>query len=92
MTFVSHWITVNKTKKGISVKTTLKKYIKWAGGPTAVSKKLALSRTTIWRWVHEGFPDTDFSGKTKYSKKLAKMCRDNGYLISTQKILKSGRP
>ncbi len=74
------------------MKKTLRKYIDWAGGPSKVARELSLSRTTVWRWVSEGFPDTDFSGKTKHARSLAKMCRDNGYIIDAKKVLKAGHP
>jgi len=73
-------------------KKELSKYIRWAGGPSEVSRKLGLSRTTIWRWYNFGFPDTDFSGRTSYAKELATMCFNNGHEIDGDKILKSGRP
>jgi DNA-binding phage protein len=74
------------------LKIKLKKYIKWAGGASEVSRQLGLSRTTIWRWQHLGFPDTDFSGKTKHARNLAKICRDNGYSVDAEKVLRAGRP
>lgn len=74
------------------MKQKLIKYIQWAGGASEVARTMGLSRTTVWRWQHLGFPDTDFSGKSKHARNLAKMCRDNGYIIDAQKVLQAGRP
>lgn len=68
------------------------KYIKWAGGPSYVAGTLKLSRTTVWKWTKVGFPDTDFSGKTAYASKLAKLCVLNGHNVLAKTVLLSGRP
>lgn len=72
-------------------KKKIHKYIVWAGGPSEVARELGLSRTTVWRWVQFGFPDTDFSGKTTYADDIAKLCLDNGHRVLSQDVLLSGR-
>ncbi len=74
------------------MKLTLKKYIKWAGGASEVARQMQLSRTTIWRWQNLGFPDSEFSGRTKHARNLAKMCRENGHTIDAKKVLQAGKP
>jgi len=73
-------------------KQKIKKYIVWAGGPSEVARELGLSRTTVWRWVHSGFPDTDFSGKTSHASNIAALCIGNGHLITDKEVLAAGRP
>lgn len=85
-------VIVNKHLLGDRLNNNLEKYISWAGGPSVVSRELGLSRTTIWTWKKIGFPDSDFSGRTSYAKQLAKLCRDNGYIISKDKVLRAGKP
>lgn len=73
-------------------KKNILKYIDWAGGPSEVARELGLSRTTVWRWGHFGFPDTDFSGKTSYANDIAALCNGNGYSVASVDVLLSGRP
>jgi len=70
---------------GGALNKKIHKYVKWAGGPSHVARTLKLSRTTIW-------PDSEFSGRTNYARRLTKMCRDNGYTLAFNDVLQAGRP
>jgi len=85
-------VAYNQLKDTHLNKKKIQKYIAWAGGPSNVARELGLSRTTVWRWVHSGFPDTDFSGKTFHSGNIAKLCNDNGYTVVPKDVLSAGRP
>jgi len=73
-------------------KKTLHDYIVIAGGATYVSKKCGISRRTIYRWANNGFPDSEYSGRTNYAVKLSHLCSDMLHKVSAKHLLKIGRP
>lgn len=75
-----------KTKK------TLHDYFMIAGGPTKVSKEFGISRRTLYRWHENGFPDSEYSGRTNYTQQLSALCAIEKHKVSAKHLLKVGRP
>lgn len=65
----------------------LKKYFDQAGGTVKIAERLQRSRKTVWEWQYIGFPDTEWSGRTRYAEVIAALCRENGYRVFTQDLL-----
>ncbi len=63
-----------------------KQLIKDAGGSKTVSEATKKSGVTVWKWVNDGFPLTEWTGETNYTEIIASLTK-----YTRQEILDKGR-
>lgn len=69
----------------------LKTYIDMCGGCRKVGDHLGVTRITVWRWQYEGFPNTEWAGKTRYAIGISELCSQSGFIVSADQILRHSR-